>query len=216
MTDSTPTAGSGGCPASLLPLCLGLPEQRHLFGGDSITITLYSGLTVLLGPNGAGKTQAMQAIRRKLQEVLEATTGASARKLRTRFLAAGRMAPFEHCRSVSNAPHGRDQTPAAVGHATYLQQWHNIESFAGDFLALKHRPDLCVKVEARLHALFGSRLRLEWSQQGVQPMFLTRYGEYPANTEASGILHFVGLLAALYNDEVDALLIDEPEISQAA
>jgi Predicted ATP-dependent endonuclease of the OLD family len=36
---------------------------------------------------------------------------------------------------------------------------------------------------------------------------------YAANHEASGILQLVALLAAIHNDEIGALLIDEPEIS---
>jgi predicted ATPase len=36
---------------------------------------------------------------------------------------------------------------------------------------------------------------------------------YPANEEASGILQLVPLLAAIYHDDVGALLIDEPEVS---
>lgn len=38
-------------------------------------------------------------------------------------------------------------------------------------------------------------------------------GEYSVTTEASGVLHLIGLLAALYDDEIGAILIDEPEIS---
>jgi predicted ATP-dependent endonuclease of OLD family len=42
----------------------------------------------------------------------------------------------------------------------------------------------------------------------------TNGGEpYLANDEASGIIQLAPLLAAIYNDEIGALLIDEPEIS---
>ena len=36
---------------------------------------------------------------------------------------------------------------------------------------------------------------------------------YSSGREASGLLHLVGILAALYDDEVGAILIDEPEVS---
>lgn len=36
---------------------------------------------------------------------------------------------------------------------------------------------------------------------------------YSSGREASGLLHLVGILSALYDDEVGVLLIDEPEVS---
>ncbi|WHO21375.1 AAA family ATPase [Agrobacterium tumefaciens] len=36
---------------------------------------------------------------------------------------------------------------------------------------------------------------------------------YYANAEASGLLHLISMLASLYNDQISALIIDEPEIS---
>ena len=36
---------------------------------------------------------------------------------------------------------------------------------------------------------------------------------YSSAREASGLLHLVSILAALYDDEVGCLLIDEPEVS---
>ncbi len=80
---------------------------------------------------------------------------------------------------------------------------------------LKDRPDLLLKVEARLQSLYQRRLRLEWSQQGLQVGFSPTTGGEPyyANAEASGLLQFIPLLAAVYDNEIGALLVDEPEIS---
>ncbi len=83
----------------------------------------------------------------------------------------------------------------------------------GDFFALDQRADLRVKVEARLQTLFRCRMHLRWTQNGLRPTFVSGQNEYSANTEASGVMHLIGLLAALYDDEVGAILIDEPEIS---
>lgn len=82
-------------------------------------------------------------------------------------------------------------------------------------MRLKERPDLLLKVEARLQQLHERRLRLDWSQSGLEIRFSRTTGGNPyfANVEASGLLQLVPLLAAIYDDGIFALLIDEPEIS---
>jgi AAA domain, putative AbiEii toxin, Type IV TA system len=51
----------------------------------------------------------------------------------------------------------------------------------------------------------------KWTSSRIQP---TTGGErYYANNEASGVIELIPLLAAIYDDEIGALLIDEPEIS---
>lgn len=82
-------------------------------------------------------------------------------------------------------------------------------------MRLKSRPDLLLKVEARLQALHQRRLKLEWGQSGIELSFSPTVGgaRYFANVEASGLLQLVPLLACLYDDQISALLVDEPELS---
>ena len=57
---------------------------------------------------------------------------------------------------------------------------------------------------------------MEWDSGTLKVSFarLDRtHRAYSSAREASGLLHLVVLLAALYDDEIDALLIDEPEVS---
>ncbi|MSP74777.1 MAG: ATP-dependent endonuclease [Rhodospirillaceae bacterium] len=132
-----------------------------------------------------------------------------------RFLAAGRSSPFEHFRSSVESPNHINSNDAAVGNIGYRQSWWNIESLTGDLLALDARADLKLKVEARLQQLLDRSVDLTWSQQGLTLRISSMRGggSYPANHEASGILQLVGLLAAIHNDEIGALIIDEPEVS---
>lgn len=192
---------------TILPFKLNVPARVGV-SENGVEILINAGLTTLLGPNGSGKTQVM----RGLKMALVTKIAAAKSKGKVRFLAAGRAAPFESYRSAINSP-SKENSKAAVGHTGYTSQRWEFESITGDILGLYARPDLRIKVEARLHKLFKRNLTLEWTQNGLQVGFSSKEGLFFPNTEASGILHLVGILAALYDDNVAALLIDEPEIS---
>jgi len=190
---------------------LDFTPAQYLYGGDPISVTLYGGLTVLLGPNGAGKTRSLKRIQEATKKALDAAP--PGRKTIVRFLAAGRSAPLEHFRASILDPGANQYGQAYIGHQQHIERRHGLESLTGDYLGLIHRPDLRIKVEARLQALFGKSLRLVWNQQGLVVQFVGEGDGYPANTEASGVVQLAALLAALHDDEVSGLCIDEPEIS---
>jgi ABC-type cobalamin/Fe3+-siderophores transport system ATPase subunit len=199
----TPPAADLG----LLPLTVELPAQPGLYGGAPIPLALQSGVTVFAGPNAAGKTTVLRALREALRGKM--------RGRKIRLLSAGRIAELERFRSHLT-PGSQRQNPAAIGQAGHIQQRWDHEGIAGDLIALDQRPDLFIKIRARLETYLGRQLHLRWVQGGLQPAFAVARasgGEYFANVEASGLLHLLSLLAALYDDEVAALLIDEPETS---
>jgi len=175
------------------------------------TLQLGPGITTLVGPNGSGKTRALRAIKSKLMGEVRIT----AKNKKVHFLSAGRSSPFESFRSNSDNPHGVNNNDAAIGHSSYIDQWWNFESVTGDLLVLDRRPDLKLKIEARLQQLFDRSVELKWSQNGmtIRITSITGGNGYAANHEASGILQVVALLSAIHNDEIGALIIDEPEIS---
>jgi hypothetical protein len=182
--------------------------------GDSHTeavVNIHAGINTLVGPNGSGKTRALRGIK----SALESTNRFNALGRKIHFLAAGRSSPLETYRAAIDSPGGVNSDDAAVGHADYRRQWWQFESVTGALLTLDARADLRLKIEARLQQLFDRSVRLSWSQRGLNVRLLPVRGgpSYPANYEASGILQLVALLAAIHNDEIGALLIDEPEIS---
>jgi len=179
--------------------------------GTIATIKVGPGITVLVGPNGSGKTRALRAIKSQLMS--ENLLNANNRKVH--FLSAGRSSPLESYRSSSNSPHGVDTNNAAVGDIGYMDKWWNFESITGDLMVLDRRPDLKLKIEARLQQLFDRSVELKWSQNGmiIRMTSVTSGDGYPANHEASGILQVIALLSAIHNDEIGTLIIDEPEIS---
>lgn len=191
------------------PISVKYPLVDNL--GTIATIKVGPGITVLVGPNGSGKTRALRAIKSQLMS--ENLLNANNRKVH--FLSAGRSSPLESYRSSSNSPHGVDTNNAAVGNIGYMDKWWNFESITGDLMVLDRRPDLKLKIEARLQQLFDRSVELKWSQSGmiIRMTSVTSGDGYPANHEASGILQVIALLSAIHNDEIGTLIIDEPEIS---
>ncbi|TBC98941.1 ATP-dependent endonuclease [Rhizobium ruizarguesonis] len=186
---------------------INLLKEAH----SNAVINILPGITTLVGPNGSGKTRALRAIKSGLQA--ENLIERYGRKIH--FLAAGRSSPLENYRAAIRGPGNIDPGDAAVGHTSHKNQWWEYESITGSFLALDSRADLRLKVEARLQQLFDRSVQLSWSQQGLNLRILPVSGgtSYAANVEASGVLQLVALLAAIHNDEIGCLLIDEPEIS---
>lgn len=64
--------------------------------------------------------------------------------------------------------------------------------------------------------MFKRSLIIEWDGGTLKVVF-ARWDRdsqpYSSGREASGLLHLVGILSALYDDDVGALLLDEPEVS---
>lgn len=173
-------------------------------------LTIYGGITTFLGPNGSGKTQLMRALKFVIEEHV-------AHK-KTRYVSAGRLGPLENFRSNFDGQHSHlpNYDNAILGDMNHVNRRHSIETVLGDFASLSARPDIFLKVQERLKKLFNRDLRLEW-HRGRLRLFLRRVdqraAEYSSAREASGILHLVAALTALYDDEVGCILIDEPEVS---
>lgn len=106
---------------------------------------------------------------------------------------------------------------ATFGDKSATSRRHLTETILGDFATLSERPDILIKVQERLRKLFKRDITIDWDGGNLKVFFARvdqdNNGNYSSAREASGLLHLVALLSALYDDEVGCLLIDEPEVS---
>ena len=175
-------------------------------GDFSREIELRSSLTFIVGPNGSGKTHLLKGLKNSFKGYVDK---------KVRFISAGRLAPLEQYRSKTNQYY-YNIDDAKFGDKSEANERHEIESISGDLHTLYKRPDILIKVQERLRKLFKRDIKIEWDS-GYLKVFFSRGGDsntyYSSAREASGLLHLVGILSALYDNEVGVLLIDEPEVS---
>lgn len=195
----------------ILNFPIGIKANINSHNGDfSRDIELQGGLTVLIGPNGGGKTHLLRGLKQPLASI--------ANEKKVRFLSAGRMGLLEQYRSDYDGQRGSNPNyeNASFGSKRDTIRRHQTETLNGDFQTLSERADILIKVQERLRKLFKRDLIIEWDAGTLKVVFArldTTSKPYSSGREASGLLHLVGILAALYDDEVGALLIDEPEVS---
>lgn len=178
----------------------------NVFIDESINLTFNSGLTILVGPNGSGKTQVMKNLKYSLQSSING-------KL-IRYLSSNRIGTLEQYRSKTNQYHYGEES-ATLGGIEIKKSRHQIEIASGDFFTLDERKDVYIKVSERLSKLFNRNIFLQWDNGNLKVYFKRDKftNEYSIVNESSGLLNLISILAALYDDEVKVLLIDEPEVS---
>lgn len=181
-------------------------KVNNIFGSEDITITLYSGLTTFVGANGSGKTQTLKALR----DYLKRQVGQD----KVRYLSSNRIGAMEQYRSkVDQYRYTADSY--SVGDQEAKKVRHEIETASGDFFTLDDRKDVYIKVAERLSVLFKRQIFIRWDAGNMKVFFGKSGGnsEYSVAVEASGLVNIISILAALFDETIEILLIDEPEVS---
>ena len=181
-------------------------KVNNVFGDNDVNITLYSGLTTFVGTNASGKTQTLKALRNKLKQ----TFGAN----KVRYLSSNRIGEMEQYRSKTNQ-YDSQADNFTIGDQKAKKVRQQIETSTGDFFTMDERKDVYIKVAERLSVLFNRQIFIRWDA-GKMQVFFGENGnekEYSVVAEASGLVNVISILAALFDEEVEFLLIDEPEVS---
>lgn len=181
-------------------------QVKHVFGNQEIPITLYSGFTTFVGTNASGKTQTLKALRDKLK----ATIGAD----KVRYLSSNRIGTMEQYRSKTNQ-YDYSVDSFNIGDRKVKKVRQQIETATGDFFTMDECKDVFIKVAERLSVLFGKQIYIRWDD-GNMKVFFGENGsddEYSVIAEASGLVNVISILAALFDENIKILLIDEPEVS---
>lgn len=106
-------------------------------------------------------------------------------------------------------------TDFSVGGQQAKEVRYQIETASGDFFTLDDRKDVYIKVAERLTVLFQRQIFIRWDAGNMKVFFAktATENEYSVAAEASGLVNIISILAALFDEEIPVLMIDEPEVS---
>ena len=181
-------------------------KVENIFGDQDVQITLYSGLTIFVGANASGKTQTLK----KIRDIMRNEVGSN----KVRYLSSNRIGNMEQYRSKINQ-YTYTTDDYTFGDQATKRARLQIETACGDFFAMDERKDVFIKVSERLSVLFNRNIFIRWDAGQMKVFFgkTDSEQEYSVAAEASGLVNVISILAALFDESVEVLLIDEPEVS---
>lgn len=133
---------------------------------------------------------------------------------KVRYLSSNRIGNMEQYRSKINQ-YTYITDDYTFGDQATKRARLQIETACGDFFAMDERKDVFIKVSERLSVLFNRNIFIRWDAGQMKVFFgkTDSEQEYSVAAEASGLVNVISILAALFDESVEVLLIDEPEVS---
>lgn len=184
-----------------IPVTAKIPD---LWGAQEFAKSDWGGVNYLVGPNGSGKTRFAVPLKQAL----------SAAGMKPRYLSAERLAGLE--KSDIWGRSGALDRGFDVGQYEQYKNYGNEQGLAADaFVILKEKIDVRIRIEAFLSSIFGRRIKFAEEGGFLKPKIQKTLGgeEYGMKEgECHGLKELITLLAFLYDDAFNALIIDEPEL----
>jgi hypothetical protein len=184
-----------------IPVSVTIPD---LWGGVAFSKPEWGVINYLVGPNGTGKTRFAAKLKEQLSQ-----SG-----LQPRYLSAERLAGLERHNVM-----GQNSAFSLGFNVANYAQYKNYGAAQGlssdAFVILKEKINVRIRIEAFLSSIFGRRIRFAEEGGYLRPKMQRILGgvEYSMKEdECNGIKELITLLAFLYDDEFNALVIDEPEL----
>ncbi len=184
-----------------IPVTVTIPD---LWGSDAFSKTEWGPINFLVGPNGTGKTRFAARLKGLLANA----------NFKPRYLSAERLAGLEK-QNVMGHGSAFSQGFNVGDYAHYKAQGAEQGLSADAFVILKEKLNVRIRIEAFLSSIFGRRIRFAEEGGYLKPKMQRILGgaEYAMKEdECHGLKELITLLAFLYDDEFNALVIDEPEL----
>lgn len=180
-------------------------ELPDLWGEKVFSRTNWGTINYLVGPNGTGKTRFADLLKSALTKA----------GFKPRYLSAERLAGLEKFANFMGHP-------GAITQGFNIGQYSNYKTSATQhglaldaFVVLKEKLDVRIRVEAFLSSLFKRRIRFAEEGGYLKPKMqrVVGSGEYAMKeSECHGLKELITMLAFIYDDSFDTLIIDEPEL----
>ncbi len=165
----------------------------------------WGNVNFLIGPNASGKTIFAEILRGEIQK----------KGISCAYLSAERLAGFEKTNYGSHSASAFDRGLNFIQAQRIKSEGvkYGLSTFA--YLDLKNKPDILFKIEAVLSEFFGKNLILREVAGNLRPFIrvVENLKEYDLKVkECHGLKEIITLLAFIYDEESDYLIIDEPEL----
>lgn len=183
-----------------IPINIQLP---FLWGTKTFSKNEWGEINLIVGPNGTGKSLFADQLKRQLAG------------FRTRLLNAERLSGLEK-------QHYNYYGASSFEHGMNIAEFNSVKRYGEEyglsssaFIILKERLDVRVKIEALLSDIFNKAIRLVEEGGFLKPKIQNNSGgsEYALKeNECHGLKELITLLTFLYDESINCLILDEPEL----